>query len=490
MRSSIFRSGSKSCLSLTAFLVLVCNILSPLTVLANIEKTLAIMGWPTPPFSNDQPSSWLAGDPVVGRLICPTLSRLNLQRREAEPLVLKSVQIEQEKGRTVWALGVRVGIYWWSGKELSAEDIAHFFKNNISKIVQENGPSHWRVPAFDIRLDPNLIKIVWEEAPQFGPFILNDMPVWREKAVSSAEDLKFECVGRYVAQSVADGLILRPNKGYSHQKDHSLLFMKSELSSTKKTNGFDFVMADEHSVSLDSKKVFEKEPCACFVDLPLVSALIWTASPGMSTAVRKKLSSLIPREALRGIAAGYWATDISSLIPMNHPGYDKTLPNHTFVLTRAKERQPLFLSSIRNQMGLVEKVVSDNLLVGGFDIQFVSPKDPRVGGLLTGIFLPWPGLDLYDAFHSKGKQLLGRDKTASLPALDQLLEDYRFSLTQRNPDFSLLRKIHGALFEQEFVSVLMQHQACLRFRGVGGSPKGAIDVRDPDWFLDLLVGKI
>ncbi len=246
-------------------------------------------------------------------------------------------------------------------------------------------------------------------------------------------------------------------------------------------------MAEDQPVAPNKRKVFEKVPCDCLVDLPILSAMVWFENHPMlkELSVRKRLSSLFPREALLGIASGYWGTSPSSLIPRGHPGYRSDLQLPTFALSRANERKPLFLSTMRGKVGLLEKVLSDNLLVGGFDVQFVKPEDKRVDGLITGIFLPWPELDFYDVFHAKGKNSLGLRKT-TYPDLDRDLDRYRRSLTQQLPDFGSLKSIHKYLHGLELISVLMQHQACLELRGMA-KKKMTVDVKDPDWFLSLLM---
>ena len=67
---------------------------------------------------SEKPPSWLSRDPVIGRLLCPPISRLNLAEKSSEFLIFKAVQEGVDRrGRHVWRYSLRPGIYWWQGKE-------------------------------------------------------------------------------------------------------------------------------------------------------------------------------------------------------------------------------------------------------------------------------------------------------------------------------------------------------------------------------------
>lgn len=435
-------------------------------------------------FDDAKPSMWLANDPVLGRMICPALTRLNLEKKVSEPLILKSVHIDRPGAKTVtWVLGLRTGIYWWNGQELEAKDVADFLQKNLATIVKEKGSDLWTLPNFSITADKEFVRITFNREPEFGPYVLNGSVLWRERA--SKDPIKFECVGRFVPQKESDHMKLVPNRRYQHETK-SYLMQDLQTFHQQKLNGLGFRMADDQPTAPDKRKVFETAPCDCLVDLPTMNAVLWFENnPLLSDVkVRKRLSSLFPREALLGIGSGYWGTLPSSVIPKDHPGYSSERQVPDFVLTRATERKPLFLSTMRGKVGLVEKVLSDNLLVGGFDVQFVQADDKRLDGLITGLFLPWPEMDLYDAFHSKGKRKLGYRKTNDAE-LDRELDHYRRSLTLQTPDFSALKHVHKRLHDLEWISVLAQNKACIEFSGLT-KKKSTIDSKDPDWFLNLL----
>ncbi len=443
---------------------------------------LSIAGWPIPSFDEKKPKEWLSKDPVLGRLICPSLTRLNLQKKESESLVLKDIHVESNSKEAVWTLHLRSGIFWWSGSEFSSLDLQNFLKKNMEIIVEEKGSGLWQLPEFRFQTERETLKIIWKKSPEFGPYIFNGIALWRERKTS--DSIKFECVGRYIPQKSGNSILLTPNSQYS-SSSATLIFETGEDFDKYNRKGFRFIMSESHIPALEKHKFLEKTPCENLIDLPLMSSVIWYEKDHIQQNIRKRISSLFPREALRKIASGSWAEDPSSLIPKNHPGYDSTLHVPKFVLSRSNTRTPLYLSTQRERIGLVEKVLSDTLMVGGFDVQFVSIQDPRLEGLISGIFIPWPDLDLYDSFHSKGRSTLGQSKKVH-PELDRVLEKYRKSLTYQQPDFNLLKIIHKNLYELESISVLMQHKTCLETKGLV-KKKLSIDVKDPDWFLSVLM---
>lgn len=449
-----------------------------LTLFASpVQSPVSVAGWSLPSFDKKEPSAWLANDPVFGRLICPSLTRLNLVTKESEALVLKNINVERKGSSVFWNLGLRTGIYWWSAKELDASDIADFIKKNLAKIVDFKGSGQWTLPNYEIQLEKESVRILWKKEPEFGPYIFNGIAFWKPRA---HEDIAFECVGRFIPSSSEGGWLLTPNAKYQSHLS-SVRIESLEDFRSKKRRGYEFQMAEDQNPA--KKNAQEKIQCENLLDLPMISAVLWSDNAKLTQEIRRRMSTLFPREALRQIATGHWSNLQSSLIPKSHPGYDLAIATDAFALSRSNDRKPLFLNTVRGKIGLPEKVISDTLLVGGFDVQFVSNEDERLDGMVTGIMIPWPEMDMFDAFHSKGRNVLGRRKNFDTE-LDKEFDIYRRSLTQQTPDFKALKRIHKHLHRLEWVSVLMQHQACLEMRGMAKKKK--IEVKDPDWFLDLL----
>lgn len=445
------------------------------------HESLEVTGWSLESFDDEKPSTWLGSDPVLGRLACPSLTRLNLHQQKSEPLVLKTVVSEGDPKHASWVFNLRSGIYWWSGEEVKAEELILFLKSNLSSIVREKGSGIWTLPDYEIQTEsPSSIKIMWKKTPEFGPYIFNEIPLWRHREGNPDPSIKFECVGRYIPKKDGDSWVLSPNPKYG-LKTQTLVLNRTRAKS--KRSGFDFSMAESQETAIGKRDFLKTSPCSCLLDIPLISAVVWMDHNSLSQDKRKLLSSLFPREALLRTGAGYWGSLSSSVIPKNHPGYDQSLTYRKFSLTQRKNREPLMLSSVRGKVGLVEKIYADSLMASGFDVQFLPKEDTRVDGMITGLLIPWPSLDLFDSFHSKGKEVLGRRKSFS-PELDKALEEYRVSLTHESPNFQALKKVHKLLYDLEWVSVLMQHQICLET--VGLKKKTKIEVKDPDWFIDLL----
>jgi hypothetical protein len=454
----------------------------PLSIQAISSSTFGLAGWPLAEFGETKPSSWLGNDPVLGRLICPSLTRLNLQKASSEPLVLKSVQTEHSaEGASVWILTLRSGIYWWGGNEVSVVDLAEFFKKNLASIVLEKGSGAWHLPQFEIKIIKESVHIFWKKGPEFGPYILNAIPLWKER---KGEKIPFECVGRYIPSRGDDqSFFLRANLQYPNTAP-SLYFESIKDFRDKKHKGLVFSMVADFDGEVGKIDIREQKSCECLMDTPLFSAVIWYDTPKLTQTLRKHMSTLFPRDAFLKIGAGHWGALTPSLVPRHHPGFNHSISIPKFSLTPSQERVSLFLSSAQGKIGLLEKVWSDNLIVGGVDVQFVPQEDPRVDGLITGLFVPWPELDLYDSFHSKGKSILGRRREFS-KGLDKVLEQYRESLTREIPNFESLRRIQALLYHEEWVSVLLQHKICLKWIGLE-KKKVIMNIKDPDWFMNIL----
>ncbi len=213
------------------------------------RSKIAILGWSTPAFRKDEPSEWLGNDPVLGRLTCPPLTRLNLQKGASEPLIFNRVQTSHEGAETVWTLGLRTGIFWWSGRELNSGDVVRFLKRNLPALLERKGVSLKPVPEFKILEVPHEIKVVWQKDPVVEPFIFNGVPLWQESQRQDS-DFKFECVGRFIPKTDGRGFTLTSNPRYQNEAQE-FLFQEHPTSTVRGGSGFEFTMADEQPLALN-----------------------------------------------------------------------------------------------------------------------------------------------------------------------------------------------------------------------------------------------
>ncbi len=145
---------------------------------AQSERRVA--GWITPEMNWKTPPDWLGSDPVLGRLICPPLTRLNLESEKNEGVIIRVGKSKDSNGEYAWELAVRKGIYWWSEAEVNAKDVSEFLTTNLTKIVSEKGVSTWQIPDRRISYENDIVKVVWKSKPIFAPYVLSDSSFWRK----------------------------------------------------------------------------------------------------------------------------------------------------------------------------------------------------------------------------------------------------------------------------------------------------------------------
>lgn len=487
------------------------------TASAGSVSDVFITGWPLPSdeiFTSNQPATWLGSDPVLGRMSCPSLSRLDLDLKQSEPLVLKSMtHSKDEKGRSVWSYQLRSGIFWWNGDPLVSKDVASFLETNLAQIVAEKGAEQWSTPKYKIQVDADKLLITWESSPVFGPYVVNGVPLWRVKDSSKSDErsgrlIKFECVGRFVPSyyQVAGQQRLKLTSNPSYQSEGvKTLWVNSPHSKSEKTGSIDFAFPSS-ATSSQSEVIKTIKPnaqdksqsCPAFINLPTLSVIIWNTekTPLLDKSIKSLLMKTPPRKALWQVGAASHGRLISSLIPYQHPGYNeqvdiknskpinlKSFAQHTKSKTVIR---PIIFSSIRSEMGIVEKAVLDVYKTLGLDVQFQAEVDTNtVDGYFTGLFLPWPELNFINEFHSKSpKKANSIWKKTSNQLLDKALESYAQSLSYEKPNFDTLEKIHSYLYDLEIVTVLMQHSTCAKIQNLDVRSK--IRTHNPDWFKDIL----
>ena len=477
---------------------------------------VAIVGWPILEVDRHTPPSWLGDEPVLGRLICPPVSRLNLSKKSSEGLIFHKVTASKQKSGLTWTYYMRSGIYWWNGEAVTPHDLKHFIDKQISSVIKDKGAGLWEIPSYYLTTNSSSVSITWKKEPVFGPYFLNGVSLWRRNpAAPKNSDLRqftYECAGIYRPIVKDDGILLEPTKGYRVYR-RSLFFADSKeaVKSQPKSQSLTFEMPDSFSTDPAKRPPDKKAYCPNPVNTPFVTAISWNLEQKQlrDTRFRYILTSLTPRGSLLRAGAGFAGELQSSLIPRNHPGYQPKVLVRPFDLEASSKeltklgyirpqgdkvrldlsKAPLKLNLISNREtpDLLEKVLADTYMAVGINVQYLSNKSPsksQVDGVVTGIYLPWPEMNFLGHFHSSQKSQFPFWNTGT-KKLDRELEEYAISLTKAKPDFNKLQNIHTQLYSLEPVTVIMQHKTCLHI--ASKEKLKHIDVRDPDWFRKIIL---
>lgn len=483
---------------------------------ASEPKIQTISGWPLPELSKDNPPIWLGNDPVLGRLICPPVSRLNLQKNESEGLFFQSVRTISEAGQPVrWTFTTRNGLYWWNGTEVSAEDLGRFFREQLTDQVSKMSGGQWSVPDYHDTTNGQELTLTWSVPPGFGPWVLNGVSFYRKSGPSnsSGSGLNWECAGVYKPREHPHGILLIPSEKYGQAKQPLLLNHPSDVPLDSKLYevSYEFKMADSLSVDPAVRSPDKAMACKNLIELPYVSLISWNLEkePLRQAAFRQTLTNLTPRGALLRAGAGFQGELISSLIPRSHPAYQSKVWVREFDLEKAsetlnkmgftrprgdsmrqnikKEALSLTLASMRKKPGLLEKVVADSFIAVGIQTRISSvhssSDSQQADGVITGALLNWPELNFMPEFHSRSKKSFPFWSPGDKD-LDKYLENHAKSLTFGKADIRALGKVHKLLYILEPVTVMMQHKICLDGPRLSSYQ---IDMKDPDWFRTIVL---
>ncbi|MBM4251230.1 MAG: hypothetical protein FJ146_04625 [Deltaproteobacteria bacterium] len=495
-----------------AFLVMLSlNAMSSPKVAA--AATVHVVGWPAPNLSGDTPAIELGDDPVYGRQMCPPLTRLNLDERKSEELLLKSVRHETAGGQTVWTMDLRTGLYWWRGEPVTSEDLAKFLRAELGPVVSIRSGQIWDTGEFEVNATgPQTVKIQFKNKPAFGPYVLNGVPFFRPSQPGT-EAYKYECVGLYRPQSASWGVALAPTPGYKLQRamPELALYATGQAPATKPTQALYVRFAGAVSSSPAVRPPDASYSCSHTLELPNLLMLVWDKrSPlGSQAEFRRAIGQLMPRSALASSGAAALAESANSPIPKNHPGYDAKLPPQVFDLKAASaalnrlglkrvtstsprldERgEPIKLTFLTqsNQAGLAEKVILDSLSAVGIAVEVKTQiaAGEKVDGMLANFAVDWPRVSYLPYFHS-GAKLEWPVQPVTDKNLDHDLEKYAISITYQKPDWSLLSAVQRDFADLEGVTVLLQQKACIDNPANFKLAKGSISQRNPDWFRQLL----
>jgi hypothetical protein len=469
-----------------------------------------VLGWPVPDLSGEKPLFELGDDPVVGRQICPPLTRLNLSLQKSEDLLLKKVSELEVGSESSWLLEIRSGLFWWSGQQVSAQDLVGFIERTVPDIVQERGAGIWELPSFKVEIEGPLKAIIhWKTKPIFGPYILSGAPFYRPVEAQKG-DLRFECVGLYQPHVKGSSLVLAPTRAYrSNQTMPEIFIHKSR--SDKKTGGRLLEFKLPRDLSADGIGNDPQGPCSLTLELPIATMILWNTQNGVTKdpVIRRILTQLTPRGALVRGGTALLADLTASMVPRGHPGFHAKLPIRSFDIQAAnmaldamgyKRQLPgglregpdgkpleLVIASQKSTTGLPEKVISDSYTAAGVGVRFVESSESSTApdGVLASFSLDWPRANLLGNFHSNSPSVSPYWPLKN-QELDHSLEDYASSLTALKPDFSKLVRIQDLLYDLEPATVIFQHKACV-MAGTGLRTSGkSFNSKDPDWFRQLL----
>lgn len=488
MSLSVFQRPSK--LRVPFLLTLGLGYLAPSPGLHASERPLMVYGWPVS--ESDPDKMILNQDAIMGTYVCPALTRLNLQTSSSELVLLDKLQ----DGKTSWSFGLRPGLKWWSGGAPATADLAAFLTTELPALVKKVGSDSWELPGFHVEDSGKLVKVVWDKAPEFGPYILNRSSFYRRTKTG------VECVGNLKPQKNEAGLGFA---GIVAGKDR-LFVLNQELPLPTAKAGEAFVsfrFGNEMHPQTFERQIEEELSCPSSLDLPIMTIIAWNPEGPYTKdeQFRKAMTYILPRGALLRAGAGSLGDLISAPILRMHPGYKKSLLVLPYDLKKA--------DSILNQLGLVRserdgyrrtpkgdvlelsiatdksrdssllrKVLDDSFRALGMKLKMVG-KDEKADGMLAGIAGSWPENDLAPLLHSKRSSDVW-PWTYHFKEIDEAMSRYNLSLTQAKPDFSLLENIHDLVYKKEPFSVLVQHKSCMQY-GKGMAAPKVISVKSPDW---------
>lgn len=474
-------------------------------------EALIVAGW-APAAQVDlksQPPIWLGDDAVIGRLACPSIVRLEVDRRKNTPALLKSPpQIEKVGEKEVWTFTIRPGLRWWSGVTVDADGLASWFKSNLASIVKDRlGEDVGSL--FEISTSGGAaVKVSWTKSPGFGPYVLSGASLYRPTSSGM-----FECAGLYSAVQVPGGIELSVSKGYTSKYSKIRVLAASEVIPAGK-KGIMFSMAGKRAQV--ERTSIKTNSCDSRLDVPLMTALIWnSASPvAAKPELRDSLTRATPRGEILRTAAGDIGSLVSAPILRTHPGYNSKLLVKSYNLDTAAQGfeksgfkqqhiglprsqgqdKPVLIRIARmnGRQDLVEKMIGDSYASLGINSQFDDVGTPGVtfDAALASIFIPWTSQDLRPLAHSSVVQSKGKNELPFVPVtdkeLDSLLDAYSRELTKpEDPDFELLRKVHQKWYDLEPWTVLLAHQYCVNARGVKIPKK--LNSLDSDWFRSVVM---
>lgn len=485
-------------------------------------NTLQINGWPIdfskPLLENAQT------DPIYSTLVCPSLTRLDLNQKKSELVLLEDINEKAFKeSQWVWQLTLKKGLKWWSGVEVSSNDLKTFLNSNLKKHLKENYKTITEVPRFRVdsstSKNQSFVKIVWQKKPNFGAFVLNELPFHKPM-----KNKKLNCVGSYEVKSVQNYHKITATSWASKPKYQSIQITSLGSTPPKPTaskkdepvDSVDFNLPRSYTSNPWVRWPHNKSTCEKALASPMISAIYWNpvGKYTSSSAFRKAMTMITPRGTILRSGAGYLGDLISGPILRDHPGYNKKVYVRPFSLGKSAQKltslgyirpmqdeprldklnQPLKLTlgTFSSGESDLHKVLSESFNSVGISVEYkkINPNNSKaiqkLDGVLMGLKTSFPSSNLSELLHSKS-QYYKWFTTKEVSSFDPLIERYEKSLTYQRPDFGVLQDIHKQIDAEEPMSILMQYDQCMVVNSKKISNVKSIRITDPDWIKQIVL---
>jgi ABC-type transport system substrate-binding protein len=477
---------------------------------ANDGSAFSVHGWDLSDIAENTPAVDLGNDPVVGKLACPPLTRLNLEKKLSEPVLLESItSTKASNNQLTWTLKYPNEMKWWSGEKVTGAELAEFLQTQLPIIVNHKGIGKWHLPHFEVKPNAEQIVVTWQSPPEFGPYVLNGVPFWKSTK-NKAFATKYECAGSYrITGSLKNPELVANSK---RTKPSKITLKGNSKGAPSGKDWIDFKFASDLGPSkYESKTLFDGK-CTAELDLPIISVVSWNTASGITAnpQFRRLMTQATPRGELLRSGATSLGDLLSGPVLRQHPAYNRNLLVREFNLASAElglnklgysrveamgprvdtARKPIVLRILTpdgKNTDMIEKVLSDSLAAVGIRTEFTAGKLSQAknfDGVIVGLKMPWPELDFLKDFHSETKNRpeywMFQD-----PELDRELIAYALSLTQKSPAFNQLGAIHKRFYNNEPMTILAQHSTCIALGSGVSKPHKEIAIRDPDWFANL-----
>ncbi len=439
-------------------------------------------------------------DPIVKTLLCPSLTRLNLQKMENESYLLRELRLKPKQ----WSLSLTKDLRWWDGSRVTSNDLEKYLFDVIPKLAEE---LDFIAPDFHVVIKADGgVDVLWKQEPDFGPYILNQAAFYK----IASNTLEPICAGTWKPVATPTGLQLTPI-----DPDKTFSVQIEDKSASVKSNSGPYLRlryGEELHPKGFKRQIDAQIPCDNKLDTVFISLLAWNLK-GVYTSdsqFRNAMTMLLPRGAIMRAGAGGLGDLVSAPILRNHPGYNKTQlvtpydPNKAESILkglkfprseqdgfrRDSTGKPIELKiyvSDYDGSTLLRKVIDDSFRALGFRTIFTNEEKVSVDAYLTVVRPNWPDGGLHHILQN-GSKSYGWQWSIVNPELKAVIGAYKKSLTSFKPDFRLLEKIHEIASHEEYFSVLMQHRICLDSQDRQGKkvPLDAINQRNPDWLLSIL----
>ena len=436
-------------------------------------KDIYLVDWP---FEDSlklaAPIEW--GKSPLMQHVCKPLVRTNIANAKNEMVLLTEIKKVSNKK---WQYQLKSDLSWWDGTKVSTGELKNFINDSFNHLIKNNPNIYSKLPNFKVKQVQETVVIEWQKNPNIGPYFMKNLAFYK----NSPKDL--QCVSDWVLKS-KDPLTIQ-------SKDKKTKIIVSKQKAPIKALALNFSDASQYKSLIKERKMDEPLKCTGrLFQTPFYSAIKWnTDNKSLKLAkTRRLLTKIIPRGEILRAGAGFWGELISAPIPRWHPGYNRTALVHPFDLISAKKNfeyikskpEVIKISRLYEEGHYLEKVMRDTFASQKIKLEFVA-NSKDADGWMGRFKQPWPEMDYGDFSDSSIYDASRLD-----PKARKALDGYSLSTTFEKPDFTKLRVLHKRLWNQEFMSILMQHFSCMTTQGFKLQKKQRVDIRDPDWLLKLL----